>query len=1165
MSTQQAIQTRLNNNAPQGINIMNTVNPAFNLNAFLTAAQDTSTDFISTVLDQFHAEGQAAGIQEIKSGAGKAIAAIRAYNLKKNSDKLGDTQLKHQVLHSVMQLAKSWMFLVQVNSPRFTPSVITIGNKDYEEGRKTIAEYNRDCLAYVLAQTGNGDEALATFDKFMVEILGKFRLATDEEIDRVKSLSVEAKADRKKLRLVTPYTGAGVNLMFTRFATMLFLNKGQTITIGNVEVTAKRDRRFSISSSDLVNGSIESLDRVVIHNEVIQDNNGRSAIFPTVGTSEVNGRLNKLFLLKMNKISFDKLNTPTKRKVLSISDAGKLKDLAYPAVNLPSVYGNTGFVSSSEAESGYVNDRIDVACLADFVGEGMKSGVITSGDVNKAVSRNDKLEKDSGWALGKQNCFIVIDATDNKGFEDFGPAPIIGNRKTVLRTGLARVTSRMIEGGIKAVMNYHSSNENGPVIVSPAAFKGGILSAMMITLFKDTNLTISQLFQLANNNPAFLASAYAQFESTCTTMNFMGRELRGFYADLELSVSNAYFVEEWKYTGEDVDVNELEVMMSRSEDIFAQGNKVPSALRDKVMAMVVADPTFSAVEYIKELHDKGEIVPKKPVTRYTSSLFSQIAQWHGVDVAENLIDSLISRLPVEEKATKKMAMTILRGEKNPKNVRTTVNIEQVVDILLNSYIKSKELPMEDVDTYSLDVLESINTLLLGDRKLIQDKATYFKVVFGNQEILVPANKMFYDQIKETGTKFLATGFLKDLLKAAKGCIEVGTNGSIKHNPSSVKVEGIFFEAEIQRRLFGKNLGYIETYGTYQIMLNKLGGSTHRSEVYMTELSLVSKEKGNVVRVNSVKHPAYFKDASASFTVVSFSFGDSLVDFAYRKAAFMSTYTIMITEDDVDGDARQFSDDGFVLPSFQGPSKEFNGKEFLTFLKDEQVSCKIVGTELNLKATSMHKFHLALQGVSSAKANIGLFTASKYKYEATLSGLVGQAFEGTDGDFYNVTEHDVYVICNTLSRLVQTEAMDNVKQNANNFDDKFISELTAPHKFTTGLYVPSNGDVLQVRNDYVVAIAARLQNELFNRWNVDAGFGMTMAQALCKSALLIEAKGTKYMNLFSNRFQAKRTEEILMNIATRADHQEFNVSGYDLTDSADAGSMYAYVLNKFLAL
>ena len=126
MSTQQAIQTRLNNNAPQGINIMNTVNPAFDLNAFLTAAQDTSTDFISTVLDQFHAEEQATGIQEIKSGAGKAIAAIRAYNLKKISDKLGDTQLKHQVLHSVMQLAKSWMFLVQVNSPRFTPSVITI-------------------------------------------------------------------------------------------------------------------------------------------------------------------------------------------------------------------------------------------------------------------------------------------------------------------------------------------------------------------------------------------------------------------------------------------------------------------------------------------------------------------------------------------------------------------------------------------------------------------------------------------------------------------------------------------------------------------------------------------------------------------------------------------------------------------------------------------------------------------------------------------------------------------------------------------------------------------------------------------------------------------------------------------------------------------------------
>ena len=29
----------------------------------------------------------------------------------------------------------------------------------------------------------------------------------------------------------------------------------------------------------------------------------------------------------------------------------------------------------------------------------------------------------------------------------------------------------------------------------------------------------------------------------------------------------------------------------------------------------------------------------------------------------------------------------------------------------------------------------------------------------------------------------------------------------------------------------------------------------------------------------------------------------------------------------------------------------------------------------------------------------------------------QVFEGTDGNFYNVTDESVYMICNTLSRLV----------------------------------------------------------------------------------------------------------------------------------------------------
>lgn len=1168
MKTSQAIQAMNTNttNTLPGANAM--IKKDFDLSSFLVSAEATE-DYLQAVVEKFQADRNKTESKELKNAAATAITFIRGVNLLLVADKMKDSNFKHQVLHAIMSVTRYWSFNFKVsNNKNYIPTPVTVGNEDYQMGQKTRAMYYRDSLEYVLTQANcDSADALATFDYGISRVVSVFRLLTDDEINGSKNLSPAAKEAQLKLRVVPGYTKNGVSLILTRNTVLMFLARGAIINVGGQEVINKRDRRFSISGKDMVNGIIEAMGRVVIHPTFTVDNYGRKDTVVSSNTVDVDGVLNKLFMIKLNKLSVDKLFTSTtKRKVVTIDESGKLRDLAHPAAVIPGTYVTTGFVSSSEAIAGYVATANTVKGLAEFVtnrANGNVESVLSVENINKAVSRNDKLEKDT-WLLGKEKCFVVLDATSAQDFNDFGPAPIVVNRDLILRTGLSRITSRMFRGGIKAVTNYHGSNAYGPVIVSPVAFKGGILAALSLAVFKK-DIPLSELATMIAANGNLVQAALDHLESNADTIDFMGRELKGFYVDLDLNVSNAYFVEEWKYTGEDVDCNELKELLDRSEDIFNQSNKTPSALRDKVMSMVVADKDFSAVEYIHGLVQEGKVVPKKPTTRYTTSLFSQIAHSHGVDKAEALIDSLIKRLPTEEKCTKKIAMTVLRGETDPKGLISTATIEAIAQLMIASFAESQRMPLDDVDTYPISIFDKvIGTMNNGSEKLETKKPTYFKVVFGSQEVIIPGNKLFFDTVEDKDGTFLASGLMKELLIAAKGCIEV-TDKGMKFNKSSVEGEGAKLHATIQNRLFGKNLGYIETTGTYQIMLNKLGKPLAKDEVLMTNISLFDLDSKSG-RLNSVKHPAYFKDASASFAVTQFSFGDTMVDFAFRKAAFMSTFTIMVTEDDVDGDARQFSNDGYDLPWFKGPSKEFNGIEFTNFMNSEQKGCKLLGKGLEIKTTNMYDFHKALQGASSAKANIGLFTSSKYKYEAVLSGMVNKVFEGTDGNFYNVSDDTSYMICHTLARLCQSEAMDNVKQSDSNGKEKeFISVLAAPHKFTTALRVPADSDILEVRNAYVLMLAQRLTLEVFPTWNVPADFGMTMAQALCHAALLIESKGIKYMNVFSPRFQAKRIEEVVTNLVLGGNDSEYNLTGYDLTDSADSESMYAYVLNKFLGL
>lgn len=1096
---------------------------------------------IEDLIAKVAASQEEAVTNEFKRSVRYAIQAVRAFNLYRSTLSMGNSEgLRNQVLHATLEFTKWWKASFRTNTGKQIITPVS-DNAEYRAGKKTRQAYYRDSLAYLVElDNQHVSQLLADFDWGVENILNQYRILTDEEINSNAYLSKR----NLTLAYVAP-VNEPVKFSVRVNGLIMSVDKGTEflMTDGSV-VTMTRDQRFALSVQDVKNNVLALLGNVVIHKEhTFVSESGKDVTYFDEEAIDVQGSiLNKLFLVKYNSISLDKLYTSsTMKKIVSVNQEGLVKEVQYPTVNISGTYLETGIVSTQEALHGYIDVKRDVTNLIQF-----KGGIaLTTDAINKAIARNDKQEKDV-WVIGTHKVFVVWDATSAKNFQDFGPGSMVVPESFINKYGLCRITSRMAQGGIKATTNYVKGNEN--IVVGPSAFKGGVVAALMLKgAFGKLN-TMEKLHAAIKTGN--FDNYVGMVEENLETIKFNERTLNGVFVNVELNITNAYTVEDYIYAGEEDEIDVVDELTGYAEDILAISNRSPKSFRNNVMHRVMTEDDFEVVPYLQGLLEAGIIEEKKAITRHTASMFQAIAQWHGKDHAERLINSLVKRQHGSTAMAKRLAFALLKDKYNVTKEVDAAHIAQV--LIRESKIAQMEL-YSDVDSYPLALLETLHEMC-GVTVEYEDGEEYdvqhVAINFDGNVVCVPTTRgFFYLSEHENNRTFTATRFLKDILSAVKGFITKGDNEEYHVVRNNMDRSAEYLAASIQAQLLGKRFGYLETKGSYQIMLNLIGKDQHKASVYVTDIARFGAKVGEKsINVNGTKHPAYFKDASAGYTMNQIDLGSDVVNFAMKKAAFMSTYTIMVMENDTDGDAQQFTNDGYVLPWFKGPSQEFNGVEFVKFLDGEQQG-NTLSKHVSVKTSTMKEVHEALYASGHAKANIGLFTSIKYKYEAVLQGV--DSFIGTNGVEYNIDEETRYMITNTLARLCQTEAMDNVKQSGR---DEFIMPLVAPHKFTS-IKSFNNKSVEQLHKAHMEKVAGML--EIATReWNVEEGFAVLMVEALNHAAVLMKDEGTTILSLFNNRATG---EKRFTEIARGESEYDFRGVMFDALSGADKSSLYAHLL------
>lgn len=1078
------------------------------------------------------------------------IAGVEFFNY---AQSIGDIILVTQALRAILEHSRYWEAKAPMMNNEVTQNIDT---EAYAMRLKTRKEFIVDSVLMLVAtgriETEEGFRLVNTFNEYYTKINGKFRCVSDEEVAEYKSLK------HLESNTFVPASEEAVKLSIAGNRLLLSAAKGQEFVIAGQTVKLPVNFRVSMSTKEFKNGALEVLNRVFLHNTFTKEINGKQELRYFHETSKVGGSpLNKLFLLKFNRIDLAKLyDTDRFYKVVAHSGL-TMKALAYPSMEI-SKYVETGIVSNSEFAAGYIGKRTSIQDLITFTSKGTDVLSWTILEMNKVIARANKQEKTT-WSIGKQDIFVVVDASSPELAKKFVAGEGFVSEAFLNKNGFCRITSKMMDGGLKVVTNY-VDGWTGPMVLSPSAFKGGLFTALRLGGALPTDANITSI------NSMDIEKLKEKLVGRLDTIDFLGNHLVGFYATVDMNISNAYLVEMFKEVDEDLDANGMQLAVDSLQELVDNVNKKPSRLRDRVMHDLVHKPGFEVVPYLQAQEVSGKIVKKDIVTRHTASLFQSIAQWHSPEIAKAMILALIKKLPSGARLEKEVAVQFVTGDYNIVNdiAISALNIART----MISCSKESNIPlMQGVDTYPLELKEGLAHLGFNLNRERASTASYYNVDFDGTSVKVPETASLFTSKddRETNNSFLATGYLKDMLEFAKGLIFVdAATGEYRINANDISSNGLKLKARLQSRLLGKAFGYLETVGAYQVMLTRFGSSISRDTMLVTNIDMFQKGKKDVRKkllVNGVKHPAYFKDAAAGYLLIESKFKSEIANFALQKAVFMSTYTIMIMENDIDGDAHQISLDDYILPMYVGPEGEFNGVEFSNFLRGEMEGCSLLKSNIKAKAWTMRQLHNAMYAAACASSNIGSFTAVKYKYEAVLQGV--ESFVGTYGVTYTLSEMDRYMITNTLARLCQTEAMDKVKQDGSKVATKLVMEIVAPHNFNN--VRPFAGETAEERHAAQMKMVAERITKVAEEWDVPANFGVLVAESLNFAAQQMKTKGHLSLDIFNNRTSDKFFNDVVENRDIANYASKFNLEGKyaDVSESSDAESLYAFLLDTLV--
>ena len=1181
MKTVRTNQLNFNNTVEQSItevntmesfdDMLNTINPAEDVvmdfseifasvsTEFEQEANSASQEYIATCVANMEAEAAKAATAELNYVVSKALGFINAVKVLKE---VGLASLEgRQILRGILEYSRSFKRLAKFRAP--TPV-----NTSVENYRVTIAKYMEDTLEFYSHVNNLGSELVTEFVWGVQNITNVFRCLTDEEIKGSKSYSDK----NLDLEYVAPIDQP-VRVAVRYGAVVLTAKAGTVIEYSNgTKFVINADRSVGINSADVKSGVLATMAKVMFHNERTKtDDNGKvEYFFDEQGTDVAGSIFNKIFMVKSNKINLDKLlddKTGMKAKVLAIKLSGKLEDLPYPAHNLFNVYGRrSGMVSLQEAKSGYIVDINNVRALIEF-----KDGIALSiENINKAIARADKQEKDNGWSAGTWRVFVAYDLTTGLttvANEVLGTGCIFMPEIFFDRYGLSRVTSRMFRGGVKAATHFDSDFEAAYPdcgLVGPSAFKGGFLGLLSLLGKEFESLAVFAENNIAGR--ALVDGLQGSLEKHLQTVKFQGEDVKGLWVNIPLQITNAIMVEQYQWAGEKDDNDSILERASNLANILS----VPNGFRDHAMSLAVEDENFSMVDYIQQGLEDEIIVEKANITRHTTSLFQTAMMWGGPAKVTKLINAVIESMP-KGRAGKVLAAQYLTAK---YDVVARINAKDIANMMINAAEENASELLLDVATYPLALRSGILGLFQHDAEA--KTAQWVEINFNGTKICVPTHNFFYNpnQAIETNKSFVATGFMKEVLEAVKRAINVKadeTSVAYSVQANRLNGEGKFLQAKLQSRLLGKNFGHLYTVGTYQLMLPSLNRDIEVYEVEVTDgtMFMPVNENGTTsvfpgsLKVNGVKYPAYFEDAFAGYVLFETDMGSDIVNFAMRKACFMNIETIMIMQNDCDGDLHQFTNDGFHLPLYNGPRGQFNQASFLKFLEDEYTGntlCK----RRKLHETSMEDFQAAIFAAGNAKDNIGKYTATKYVYETVLQGV--ESFVTTTGNIVEVNGKLRHRVISTLSYLCQVEAMDNIKQNSDGTVIENILDLVAVSRLSNFKdFGTKTAD--QHRAAALKAIKSRLASFFTTEgWDVDMDLADIMTEALHYCANLKRANATPAYNIFNARINDnKRFEALALELSGEKVEESFNYEGAYASsiDGIDSRSMYAYVLKALV--
>lgn len=1065
----------------------------------------------------------------------KAFSLIRTFKLLEGMGEFAE--LRGYVLRAIIETTYYW------------------SSKDKTNPKQTQGDRIYSNLLKVDGVTKESN--VAKLFQHYVGITKKYTLDADKATDKVEYLPEHNSNIRVAINRsgISVTADAGTELVPTNSPTRPFIFKRKVVAVFGIET-------FNEHLTNV-------LRNIRIHNEfLVQAQNHTSVDTVELRKDALRFRkadvLGLLLLLKMNRIDTKELFESQRKGTnhgLALKrrmNSDKLERVYVPSHTFPEVYRQTGVVSLSQARQGYFSPMVSLPLLVEYYdtkdaeGNAIKQALFREA-VNKTLNRIDKLEGKSGWRTLPVHAIVIVDATESQHINQaLLTGAIFMPNWWLEKYGVCRVVTEMIEGGIKSATAAVTDldpilDQKGVAIVSPSAWKGGLLAAFKYA----TNKELKNLIPFDEKDPEkstrALAALLHTVMSNLKTYIINGEQVRGFEVEVPVTITNAYSVESVMLNDgtpdEDDEINylanpDLLKNLDNLQEELETGRRSVNGLRDIIMNRAISEPEFKVNKWLNEGLKKETLKFKPTITRIIAPEIQSIARWYGKKEAALYLKTLLNRqAKFGMDVNKIIAAQWITGN---TAITRTVRAGLIAEKLIESVDKYKLALRDESPVYPMEVISDLyyNYFKPTDCQLTD----WVGIQFPNGEVVpMPLGQIFDNNIEEEFNKpsniVVVKGLFADLLENIK-------TGITQQDYAPTTISHLLLAAQIQKPLLGKNFGYQYTRGMYGVMLPLLNNK-HMDNLALTRRDRIAKSDSEYVKMNGSKAPQYFIGSTAGYRVFNKEFNREGFNNLFACAIFITPDATMILQNDHDGDLFRVSKDGHTLPMFKGPFKEFNSKFFTDFLADEKASNKMSAKPAaNVTLEVMHK---ELFDAVEAKNKVGLYTANKYFYEVAFDNV--NEFVGTDGANYSIDTYDKHVITAILAQLIQVEAMNNIKQDG---AKEFFTEIVLAWKLAG---IKSFGT--QSKEERV---AAALQSAMDGLTSINAKYEMGLTHTRIKTyvqAIYHTAVTYNRDNMLAYAMMNKRVieERNALDITS-----SYNVEGYEYKGTYNFYNSYDRIVN-----